>query len=51
MTKDEALQIIKLLSALESWSFSVKANIPPYLHENLCSSIDVLEKIVLGEQE
>ena len=41
----------KLLSALESWAFSVsnsfKSPIPDYLHEDLCRSMEVLEKIVL----
>ena len=47
MTKEEALQAIKLLSALESWGFSLKERIPDYLHEDLCKSMDVLERIVL----
>ena len=51
MTKEEALQAIKLLSALESWAFSVsnsfKSPIPDYLHEDLCRSMEVLERIVL----
>jgi len=49
MTKEEALKIIKLLSALESWSFSTKTSIPDYIHENLCEAIEVLESIVLKE--
>lgn len=48
MTKQEALQAIKLLSALESWAFSVKAPMPDYLHDDLQRSLGVLEKIVLG---
>ena len=51
MTKEEALQAIKLLSALESWAFSVsnsmKSAIPDYLHDDLCRSMEVLERIVL----
>jgi hypothetical protein len=35
MTKDEALKIIKLLSALESWAFCAKNPLPDYLHEDL----------------
>lgn len=49
MTKEEALQAIKLLSAMESWSFSLKERMPDYLHEDLCRSIEVLERIVLEE--
>ena len=47
MTKEEALAAIKLLSAMESWSFSRKTTIPDYLHEDLQRSMEVLERIVL----
>ena len=47
MTKEEALKIIKLLSALESWSFSTETHLPDYLHDDLCMAVVVLEKIVL----
>jgi hypothetical protein len=47
MSKEEALKIIKLLSALESWGFSIKERLPDYLHEDLCSAVEVLDKIVL----
>jgi hypothetical protein len=47
MKKDEALKIIKLLSALESWGFSTKNMFPDYLHEDLCEAIALLEDIVL----
>lgn len=48
MTKEEALQEMMLLSALESWAFSTKSQLPDYLHENLQRSLEVLERIVLG---
>lgn len=47
MTKEEALQTIKLLSALESWAFSTKTLLPDYLHDDLHGAMKVLEKIVL----
>lgn len=51
MTKEEALQAIKLLSAMESWAFSVsnsmKSPVPDYLHDHLQESMEVLERIVL----
>ena len=50
MTKEEALQAIKLLSALESWAFSTGTMLPDYLHEDLCRSMKVLERIVLEKQ-
>ena len=51
MTKEEALQAIKLLSALESWAFSLKERMPDYLHEDLCRSMAVLEMVVLDRVE
>ena len=47
MTKQEALTIIKLLSALESWAFSTKTMLPDYLHDNLDEAVKKLEAIVL----
>jgi hypothetical protein len=47
MSKEEALQAIKLLSALESWAFSTKTLLPDYMHEDMQSMLDVLSKIVL----
>ena len=47
MTKEEALKIIRLLSALESWAFSTKNLLPDYLHEDLCLTVEKLEVIVL----
>ncbi len=51
MTKEEALAAIKLLSAMESWSFSLKSTIPDYLHEDLQRSMEVLERIVLEQPQ
>jgi hypothetical protein len=51
MTKEEALQAIKLLSALESWGFSLKERMPDYLHEDLCRSMALLEMVVLDRVE
>ena len=51
MTKEEALRIIKLLSALESWAFSTKNPLPDYLHEDLCLTVEKLEAIVLEGQK
>lgn len=47
MNKHEALQAIKLLSAMESWAMSQSARLPDYLHEDLCKSMEVLERIML----
>jgi hypothetical protein len=50
MSKEEALEAIKLLSALESWSFSVQSRLPDYLHETLCAQVEILERIILEKQ-
>jgi len=47
MSKEDAIKLIKLLSALESWAFSTKTLLPEYLHEDLCLAVEKLEKIVL----
>lgn len=47
MTKTETLEVIKLLSALESWSFANNHSLPDYLYEKITQSMDVLEKEVL----
>ena len=47
MTKEQALEILKLLSALESWGFATNHRLPDYLHERLCSAVDLLTVEVL----
>jgi hypothetical protein len=47
MTKQEAIEIIKLLSALESWSFSQGQRLPDYLYEKISIAMEVLEREVL----
>ena len=47
MTKEQMLGIIKLLSALESWSFSAGQRMPDYLFEKLDKSIVELTAEVL----
>ena len=47
MTKEDALEIIKLLSALESWSFASKTPMPDYLYQRISDSLSVLKKEVL----
>jgi hypothetical protein len=50
MTKQEALNTIKLLAALESWSFSVQTRLPDHLYEAIVVQVEVLERIVLEQQ-
>ena len=48
MTKKEMLDLLRLLSALESWAMADKNNLlPDYLHESIASSVDILEKFIL----
>ena len=47
MTKPELLEVIKLLSALESWSFSSKTMLPDYLYEKIEASMELLTKELL----
>lgn len=50
LQKHEALEIIKLLSALESWSFSANIALPDYLRDALSESIGVLSEVVVGKE-
>ena len=47
MNKEQYLDLLKLLSAIESWSFSTNHDLPDYLHERLCDAIESLTKEVL----
>lgn len=51
MTKEDALSIIKLLSALESWAFSNKTMIPDYMHDDLCVAMKKLEALILEKEQ
>ena len=48
MTKEQVLDLIRLLSALEAWSFSNNHRLPDYLLEDLGKAVDVLSAEVLG---
>ena len=52
MTKVEALNVIKLLSALESWAFSQpdKRSLPDHLVEDVANAMKVLDRIILKEK-
>ena len=42
MTKPQAIRIITLLSALESWAFSTGKPLPDYLLERIDVALDAL---------
>jgi hypothetical protein len=50
MTKEQILDTIKLLSALEAWSFAEKHRLPDYLLENLDKVVEVLSAEVLNDK-
>lgn len=47
MTKQEMLEILQLLSALEGWSFAEKRILPEYLQVDLSDAVKVLTKEIL----
>jgi len=47
ISKQQALEIVKLLSALESWSFTAGTRLPDYLFERLDKAINDLTEEVL----
>jgi hypothetical protein len=51
MTTPELLQIMRLLSALESWGFSCDKKIPDFLHDQITSAVYVLEREILAGQK
>lgn len=51
MSKAEILELLKLLSAMESWSFSTGAHLPDYLGDKLAGHIDLLTEVILNEQK
>ena len=50
MTKEQTLELLMLLSAIESWSFADKHRMPEYLYDRIDSAIEFLRKELLGEQ-
>jgi hypothetical protein len=50
MTKEEALRVIKLLSAMESWALSQQTSPPDYLIEDTNVAMRMLEQIILKEK-
>lgn len=50
MNKEQALGMLMLLSAMESWSFALKERLPDYLHENLATNMEILANIILEDK-
>jgi hypothetical protein len=51
MTKLDALRILKLLSALESWAYSTKNPLPDSISDDLFTANAVLEQMILKEKK
>lgn len=47
--KSQNLDIVRLLSALESWGFATGNRPPDYLHDDLCAMVTKLCAEILGE--
>ena len=47
MTREQLLEILMLLSALESWGFANGQRLPEFLNERLCDCIESLRVEVL----
>ena len=47
MNKGECLELLTLLSALESWALSQKEPLPDYLHDRICTATTRLSQEVL----
>lgn len=51
MTQAQILDLLMLLSALESWGLSSKQPLPDYLANRLDSNIQVLREQLLGKPD
>jgi hypothetical protein len=51
MTKLDALRILKLLSALESWAYSTNNPLPTFVSDDLLTANAVLEEMILKEEK
>ena len=49
MTKQQILDALMLLSALESWAFSERKTLPDYLSGRIKSTVNVMSKMLIEE--
>ena len=49
MTKQELLQLLRLLSALESVMLVNKQTIPDYLYDDINRAVEILEREILND--
>jgi len=51
MNKEQALELLMLLSAMESWAFAHRNALPDYLASDLSGHLDRLKDIVLEKAD
>lgn len=51
MGREQALDLLILLSALESAFFASKAQMPDYLHERIDTAVDTLRTELIGDEK
>ena len=49
MTKSEMLELLKLLSQLEAWSFAEKHNLPDHILDNLDNQVNMITERILND--
>lgn len=50
MTKEQLLDLLMLLSAIESWGFANQRRLPDYMADRLSDSVDLLRTHLLNPQ-
>jgi len=45
--REQSLDTLMLLSALESWAFSQETRLPDYLHDRLSATVELLRNEIL----
>ena len=51
MKKTDAIKMLRVLSALESWAFAHKCTLPDYLHDQLQDGLGVLENELMEPEK
>ena len=51
MSKEETLELLMLLSALESWCYSTTNGFPDHLSERVEVAVDVLKAALLRDEK
>lgn len=51
MNKQQTLELLMLLSALESWSFASNTRMPDYLYEKIADAIEILTNNLMQDQD